>query len=417
MTLPNCYHCEFTDQYGLYDGSWKGLIVDEAFAHPAKFSRGLICWIVEHGMVAGCWAKGDLIGDPFAGVGTGGIIAASNGLRWIGVELEPRFVELARQNFSLHRRTWEGFGDPQPVIVLGDSRRFAGIVGEVAGVVTSPPFASQVIHDRNGIDLSRCERAGPHSQAGALGYGHAPGQIGSLPTGNLDAAITSPPYAHTDTKPTKMGKGRGTRVTGESADRNKGDYLYPESDGQIGALKEGELDAVVTSPPWENSGANLGDVADTPGVRQEINNRSHKRDDAYGQTPGQLGTASGQTYWQAVAEVYRQVHLAMKPGGVIAVVCKDYVKNKQRVPLCDDTCKLLESLGFHVFERTRAWLVKESTHPDLFGGEDHVTRTERKSFFRRLAEKRGSPRIDWEEVIWARRLDQEVLFTPETEAT
>ena len=74
------------------------------------------------------------------------------------------------------------------------------------------------------------------------------------------------------------------------------------------------------------------------------------------------------------------------------------------MPLCDDTCRLLESLGFNVFERTRAWLVRETREPDLFGGKDHVQRKERKSFFRRLAEQKGSPRIDWEEVIWCRKL-------------
>jgi hypothetical protein len=71
------------------------------------------------------------------------------------------------------------------------------------------------------------------------------------------------------------------------------------------------------------------------------------------------------------------------------------------VPLCDDTCRLLEHLGFTVFERSRCWLVKEHKQPGLFGVEC-VEWTERKSFFRRLAEKKGSPRIDWEEVIWAR---------------
>jgi len=84
-----------------------------------------------------------------------------------------------------------------------------------------------------------------------------------------------------------------------------------------------------------------------------------------------------------------------------AVVLKDYVKAGKRVPLCDDTARLLESLGFRVFERTRCWLVKEETHPSLFGGT--VTKTKsRKSFFRRLAERKGSPRIDYEEVLWGR---------------
>ena len=35
--------------YGLYDDSWNGVIVDEAFSHPAKMARGLVRWIVWRG--------------------------------------------------------------------------------------------------------------------------------------------------------------------------------------------------------------------------------------------------------------------------------------------------------------------------------------------------------------------------------
>jgi hypothetical protein len=65
--------------------------------------------------------------------------------------------------------------------------------------------------------------------------------------------------------------------------------------------------------------------------------------------------------------------------------------------------RYLEAVGFQVFERTRCWLVSEQRAPGLFEAEI-VKRRERKSFFRRLQEKKGSPRIDWEEVIWATRL-------------
>jgi hypothetical protein len=47
-------------------------------------------------------------------------------------------------------------------------------------------------------------------------------------------------------------------------------------------------------------------------------------------------------------------------------------------------------------------LVKEWHEPTLFEG--HVRREKsRKSFFRRLAESKGSPRIDYEEVLFVRR--------------
>ena len=475
-----------TNEYGLYDGSWKGVIVDEAFAHPAKFSRKLIGWIIDHGLRKGYWKPGDLLGDPFGGVGLGGIVAASKGLRWIGVELESKttggspFVELAKQNFELHRRTWEQFGDPYPEIVQGDSREFARIVGEVAGVVTSPPYAatitiaSGVQRQEDGWQASRDLSAGKSKD-----YGTSPGQIGSLKAGTLDAAITSPPYAesikgdHRETETAEESRakrntpggplGKSARFGGYGATegnignlkegaldavvtsppysgmspekgsggvdiqkqwntyRNSGggqtlaQFIatqekhsrgYGAADGQIGNLKEGKLDGGVTSPPYSDTRESGSDTAARDGLDRCGLRRGGTTRFEYGQSDGQIGNTSNQTYWQAMRQVYKQVYLALKPGAVFCAVLKDYVKSKQRVPLCDDTCTLLTSVGFHVFERTRAWVVQETREPSLFGGEV-VKSKSRKSFFRRLAESKGSPPIDWEEVIWCRKLNYE----------
>jgi len=50
----------------------------------------------------------------------------------------------------------------------------------------------------------------------------------------------------------------------------------------------------------------------------------------------------------------------------MAVVVKRYVKNKQIVPLSDQTLELLLHLGFQPLERVQAMLVKESTAEGLF---------------------------------------------------
>ncbi len=46
-------------------------------------------------------------------------------------------------------------------------------------------------------------------------------------------------------------------------------------------------------------------------------------------------------------------------------------------------------------------LVKERVETTLFG--EVRSKVERKSFFRRLAEKKGAPRVDWEEVLILRK--------------
>ena len=472
-----------TDWHNCYDGGWQSLIVPAAFRHPAKFSLGLITRIYRHGLDCGYWRPGDLIGDCFGGVGLGGIVAAYHFLRWVGVELESEanggspFVELARANFDYHRARWHQ-DEPHPVIVQGDSRRFAEIVGEVCGVVTSPPYATDRVHDRNGIDRDKVQgrKGGPNSQVAALGYGSTEGQIGGLREGNLDAVVTSPPFtidqpcasqtrakkdyhAFTRGDGTKRDKNmqsegniaglphgkldavvtsppyaesiKGAHGEEETAEQSKakrktaGGSLgqsqrhggYGVSDGQIGALKEGQLDGCVTSPPYEGLNAvdlprgREGGASGGIGTQYRLGNRprgaARKADgeytDGYGASRGQIGYEAGETYWQAMAAVYHQMFLAMRPNAVAAIVVKDYVKQKARVPLCDQTCALLERVGFTVFERTRAHLVKRTTEPNLFGAPTEKLR-ERKSFFRRLAEKNGSPRIDYEEVIWCRKL-------------
>lgn len=85
--------------------------------------------------------------------------------------------------------------------------------------------------------------------------------------------------------------------------------------------------------------------------------------------------------------------------GVACWILKDYVKKGQRVPFCDNWARLCEAVGFRVVQRVRCWLVKEENNPGLFGTV--TKRTERKSFFRRLHERKpGAVRIDWEEVLF-----------------
>ena len=276
--------------HNCYGHAWgNSMLCTDAFAHPAKFSRELVRRIFDHGITEGWWDDGSVIGDPFAGVGCGGVIAAYAGLRWIGVELEAKFVETAEKSFEMHRRKWDALGCPQPVIIQGDSRDFAALVSQCDAAVMSPPYAETLAH----------------------------GQGRSLHDRNLDA------------------------------------------------MRNG-----------------------------------------YGKRPGQIGQDRGESYWTAVTRVYGECRRALKHGGVLVVVVKSYVKNREIVPLPDQTSELLERLGFEPVERIRAMLVKEDRSPGLFG-DDVVEMTEQKSFFRRLCESKGSPRIDWEDVLMMKKEDDD----------
>jgi DNA modification methylase len=418
--------------HGCYDASWRGVIVPEAFAHPAKFAPGLIQRIYLHGFDAGWWTRGDTIGDPFGGIAGGGVMAGYEGLNWIGVELEPRFVELGNKNLAKHGPKWMAMSLASRVTLLqGDSRRFAEIV-RAAGIVTSPPFLdrSREPHALGAGPASRGVGDSAGRVKGDYQFGDSEGQIERLRHGTVDAVLTSPPYNPGD-------KADGTTADRDPrADRMRGSFrtseAYGSAPGQIGELAAGDIDAVVTSPPYEET--NLAqkdrrtwasrmdqiqravDRGDDVGeefrriLAKGVNPNSNLRIDGYGTCPEQIGNEKGQTYWQAMRQVYGQCFLALRPGGVMCVVVKDYVKDKKRVPLCDDTLRLLTHLGFEPVVRIHAMLTREHRHAGLFGGTI-VTRKERKSFFRRLAEKKGSPRIDHEEVLVVRKPERAKLPT------
>lgn len=403
---------------GCYDDSWKGVITDESFAHPAKYARGLIECIIGHGLIQGWWRDGDLIGDPFGGIGTGGITCSTAGLRWIGVELEPRFVAMAEANFDLNERPMFPDAHPRPQIVQGDSRRFADIVGRctaesaenaektggAGGIVTSPPYVSGGHHpDQTGSwggQLYQSDHRGLGSKE-AANYGQTPGQIGRLKEGELGAVVTSPPYADSIERPSGIDpeKFKQQRYGDNTQALQSG---YGSEPGNIGNLREGQISGMVTSPPFGEDQPCQSQTKAIKDYHAFTRGNGTKRDQQM-QSEGNLSQSDPDTYWRAMDDVYRQCWLALRPGGHMAIVVKDYVKKGQRVPLCDQTLQLLEHVGFEPVQRIRAHL----TQTVFENGRERTI--ERKSFFRRLAEKNGSPRIDWEEVLVVRKQEDALV--------
>lgn len=365
--------------------------------------------------------QGSVIGDAFGGIGTTGIIGAYHGMRVVSVELEKKFVSLARRNYALHSSKWKALGSPRPVILQGDSRAFHVLAGKTDSVLASPPYAGSV-HDGNGIDASKLtgNPAGPNSQAGNGGYGQSAGQIGALKAGSVDGVVSSPPFLHARSDTTKSGRcTKGGPCQEREQSIAAGREGYGSSPGQIDSLPAGTVQGVVTSPPWEKNCEGVMKASkfkDPAAFAEQARKTGHDASlkaklkamvadesrDSYGESPGQIGKESGETYWQAMNAVYHSCYQAIKPGGVLVLVVKDYVKAGKRVPLCDDTVRLIEHIGFQMVERVHAMLVKETVHADLFGADIKQT-SSRKSFFRRLAEKKGSPAIDYEEVLFARK--------------
>lgn len=428
-----------------YKDSWKDHIVPEAFSHPAKMSYSLLKRILSHCKDEG-W--GGVIVDPFGGIGSTGILGAYEGYQVICVELEAKFVNLAKENFELHRKAWEQFGNPYPVIIQGDSRQLCSVVESANIIISSPPYSEQpkanrtdhgILNHKENCECNFCAKnkgnKGMHqgyrqvdiivssppyerslddghpknkrTDGTEFSYGTNPANLGSMKAGKVDMVISLPPYAETikgdgtqketyeDTR--KMKRTDGSIMGLGQSERTKGYGCT----GNLGNLKAGDVDVILSSPPYEGSEGtfSVGKAISKAGWDGGGGIGARAGMDAkYGNSKGQLGHTQGPIFWQAAKEIVQQCYQILRPGGHAIWVCKDFVRKGQRVPFSDDWQRLCESAGFKTLYRHKAMLVKETKYESLFGHEI-VKKTERKSFFRRLAEAKGSPKIDWEDVI------------------
>lgn len=468
-----------SDVYGLYADSWNGEIDPAAFSHPAKFSRGLIRFIYQHAIEQGYIKRRDRIVDPFGGVALGGLEAMLNGMHWTGCELEEKFVQLGQANINLWQSrygAWFQLGTAR--IIQGDSRQLAEIVGGAGAVISSPPYA-RTFHgqDDNRTREEREAIAGVKLGGGqinhARGYGHSPGQLGSMhegshadaiadavissppfsgdknlmpsngqgvrsdmiangrppesPTqqspGNLatlradqdgfDAAVSSPPYADAISN---QGEGPGARYdfvhhNGANARKQSNAAEYGRTEGNLGNMNGGGYHAAISSPPFESSSTRDGRGAADMKIARDLAEKYGRiytdksfRPETYGVTEGNIGNDTGETFWTAARQIVEQVYQVLKPEGVAIWVCGDFVRNRQRVHFGRQWLQLCEVCGFVGLEWIRAWKTEHNgTQLGLFG-EDKELRTDRVSFFRRLAnEKNPEAAILNEDVIIVRK--------------
>jgi hypothetical protein len=323
--------------------------------------------------------------------------AMSMGLHWYGCELEPRFVALGNANIDKWQRDLAMLGDGVggAYLLQGDSRYLSSLLGGgMAAAVSSPPFGEALTYGTP-IVYANGDRIQDRAYS-SENQGTTEGNLAALRADDkgFAAAVSSPPYADAVNG---TGEGPGARHdpihhNGDNAYKQSSANGYGATPGNLGNLAGDGFGAAISSPPFEESIASDERV----GRAAEYTGHKHER---YGTSAGQIGEESGDTFWAAARAIVEQTYAVLRPGGYAAWVCKDFVRKGQRVPFSDQWQQLCEAVGFEPVERIAAMLVDDhGDQLDIFGGAT-ARRKERKSFFRRLAEKKGSPRIDHEDVI------------------
>lgn len=143
----------------------------QALVHPAKFPESLVQEFIEFFTKSGGWVL-----DPLAGTGSTLIAALRAGRNSVGVELNPRYVEVAGQLLAAERKKLGSkVAALESRMIPGDALQILqagglGIPGPEGGrwasappidyVITSPPYWD-MLHAR-GAQTQKRRRADPH---------------------------------------------------------------------------------------------------------------------------------------------------------------------------------------------------------------------------------------------------------------
>jgi DNA modification methylase len=423
--------------FGCYRGTRRDLFTPESNQHPAKMAVALCYRIFEHGRQKGYWKPGDWILDPMCGIGTTLICGLSLGYSVVGVELESHFARLCNANLAY---AWSKgiFSSDQVRLIQGDARRLQELLAGVDGVLCSPPYATDAPkRDAEDHNEKTAENQGKVNRHQKLGV--------SLRGGGYSGAVTSPPYSsefreqHPGTKGGKVAqeferggsfRGYSGAVTSPPYAESLGTDLTHGPDSQTAKasrqFSQIPYNGAISSPPYAGPPGKPGNA--TVDGESKLGREKGQRGQ-YTSSPslaqiGNLKDPAGdidtvlkseirnqksemkETYLFAMLGVYRELRAVLKPGGVVCLVTKNPVKAGKIRRLDEDTIRLMEAAGFTLIERKRAMLTEDLGEQMALDGGSQKIRRERKSFFKRLFErKRPDLRVDWEDVLFFRKIE------------
>lgn len=296
-----------------------------AISHPAKANTLLLTFLVKK-----FTKEGETVLDPMAGTGSTGVVASLHGRNAIQVELEKKFfdwMEEARRKVERHSTlTPKG----KIVNIHGDARCLSKLLGQVDVAITSPPYAdTDPMADKEWFLKHRFEFRG----GGITGeYSPSTENIGNLPF--VDTVITSPPYEH---------------------------QLHDSSERRVsGSWAKGVLDVEKNLPlGYSENPENIGNLRSS--------------EEEYKALEKGLMRGGKPTYLSEMFRVYREMWRVLKPGGLAIIIVKPFVRRGKVVDLPYHTWLLMSKVGFRLervyklrLEQSSFWrILYHKKHPEI----------------------------------------------------
>ena len=125
----------------------------EKLKHPAKFPENMV-----KEFVAFFTKTGEIVLDPFSGVGSAIIAASSLNRHGVGIEISKEFFDISRNSLPLFNNN-----NTNELFLFGDARNAANLCKEnnidnVHFIITSPPYWNMLRKSRGGVLSAQKER-------------------------------------------------------------------------------------------------------------------------------------------------------------------------------------------------------------------------------------------------------------------
>jgi DNA modification methylase len=210
----------------------------DVLRHPAKFPETLAQEFIEF-----FTQKGQFVLDPMAGTGSTLIAALRAGRNAIGVELNPHYVEIARQWLLEEQQSLPPESNPLNIqMIAADARQIPHLLPSrgiplIDYILTSPPYWD-MLHAR-GFETQRLRRSSPDLD---VKYSNLPGDLGNIDS--YDEFLEQLTAIYVNLKPILKPKAYLTIIV---KNVKKGGKLYPlawdlaSKLGQVYALKDEKI--------------------------------------------------------------------------------------------------------------------------------------------------------------------------------
>lgn len=293
MKTPNKFSLD--EWTGCYPSNWKGVILPEAIAHPAKYSSRLIKKIYDHAIAEGWVTVGSKVIDPFGGIALGALDAVRQGMDWTGIELEPRFAELGgesyrctgftkddwkryyfRPGFIERLRTMRNLCPSCQAAMQPRKEYYKGT--RILKVAVIPEREAHIFRGNIPLWDHRFSRSSRKWGTARLINGDSRKLLDLIHS--QDLMTSSPPYNLPISQEHNGSRG-GSRGTTPS---ETGAFVkYGNTPGQLEGLPMGDLDLALGSPPYADRNSAAGYQG------RDAHLLTQNEGDTYGSTPGQLG--------------------------------------------------------------------------------------------------------------------------------